>query len=191
MGDLRLVQFDNNYDGRKMRTMVDILENTFNNISAIFARVKKAPYVIYASTSQVGNVGAGEDNLITYSFPANTLKTDGYHLEIVAWGTLAANANNKTIKMYFGSTVIFDTGAAAANNGVWSITARVIRAGASAEEAISNFITSNTTYTNTASYTTATETLSSNITIKCTGTGNSDNDIVQNGLIIKVVPYIL
>ena len=62
--------------------------------------------VLNVNTTAVGNVTTGEDNLITYSLPANTLSVNGMALRIVAWGLTANNANAKTLKVYFGTVVI-------------------------------------------------------------------------------------
>ena len=63
----------------------------------------------------VGNISTGVDTLISYSLPTNTLLNVGDVLEITAYGTQAANANNKTIKLVFGTTELFTTGAVGSN----------------------------------------------------------------------------
>jgi hypothetical protein len=143
--------------------------------------------ILNVNTTGVGNIGAGEDDLITYILPASTLGTNADILEIIAWGTTAANANNKTIKLYFGSTVLIDTGAVAANNIDWQIRALIVRKTASTEDAIADFI-AGATFTNKSDRTTPAETLTGAVTIKCTGTGTADNDIVQQGMVIKWFP---
>lgn len=188
MGDLRLPQFSDLYDRNKMGAMVDTLENTFANISKVFAFTRKGAYQLSASTTQVGNIGGGADDLISYSLAANTLAKDGYNIEIKAWGTYAANANNKTVILYFGGTAIYTTGVIAANDGVWVIDATVTRTGAATQQSIATMISSNTSVVDSATYTVPTETLSATIVIKCTGTATADNDIIQKGLLIKLVP---
>lgn len=141
--------------------------------------------VLHADTTAVGNVGTGEDTLITYTMPANALNGNLQFLEIRAFGTVAANANNKEIKLKFGTTTLIATGAVAANSGSWEITATVIRTGASSQKAITKIISNNTLILDDSSYTTPTENTASSIVIQCTGEGTSNNDIVQEGLIIK------
>ena len=188
MGDFIGVQFGDTYDKKQANTLVDILENTFSNISTVFARAKRATYQLKANTTPVGNVLVGEDTLITYTVPANTLALDGYNLEITAWGTYAATANAKTLKMYFGSTVLYDTGSIVANTGTWKLSAIVTRTGAATQQAITTITSSNVAVVNSVTYMVPTETLSATIVVKCTGTGVATNDIVQNGLLIKVIP---
>lgn len=141
--------------------------------------------ILNTSTTAVGNVGTGEDDLITYSLERNTLQNDGELLKIDAFGTFASNGNNKTVKLYFGSTVIFDSGANAINGGSWNIKATIIRASSTTQEAIVEATdTSNTL--NTTTYTAVTENLSNALTIKCTGEGTANDDIVQKALVTNL-----
>jgi len=133
----------------------------------------------------VGNIGVGEDDLITYSMPASVLSEDGDTLDITAFGTVAANANNKTIKLYFGSTVLIDTGAVAANSGSWYINSKIARISVTSEKAITEIISDNLLIIDSASFKSPTADTAAAIEIKCTGEATSDNDIVQEGLIIK------
>ena len=133
----------------------------------------------------VGNIGAGEDTLISYSMDANSLAANGDHIEISAWGVVAANANNKTIKLKLGTTTVLTTGAVAANAGSWSIEAKVIRTGASTQQVIAKIISDNALIVDSATYTAATESMIATLVISCTGEGTSDDDIVQRGLLIK------
>ncbi len=70
-----------------------------------------------------------EETLHTVNVPANTLRIDGQALKIRAWGTTAANANNKTIRLKFGSAVLADNAAALPNpNDLdWYIEAYITR----------------------------------------------------------------
>lgn len=142
--------------------------------------------VYYNSSISVSNSGAAATDLISYDFEKNVFTNNQDLIEIEAWGTYAANGNNKIIQLYFGSQIIFTTGAIAANNTSWSFKAKIIRVGNNSQEIITEAI-----YNNTASTTrTAGTQISSNqITIKCVGTATSTDDIVQRALIIKFNPY--
>lgn len=140
------------------------------------------------NTTSVGNVGVGEDNMITYSLEKNTLKNVGDTIEIVAYGTTAANGNNKTIKLVIGTTTLFTTGAVAFNNKDWCIKSVLTRTGTTSQRAITTFQGDFSLITNTATYVTGTEDFRTALTIKCTGTATSDNDISQKGLIITAFP---
>jgi hypothetical protein len=69
-----------------------------------WARVQPYVPLLTLNTTAVGNVGSGEDNLMTFAVAAGLLGTNGWGLEILAAFQCAANANNKTIKLYFGGT---------------------------------------------------------------------------------------
>jgi hypothetical protein len=189
MGDLVLIQAPKVYIQSTYARMIDILENTFSNFSTIVKRANNANFQVFTSTTTTHNVTTGETTLISYIMQPNVMALDGYSVTIKAWGTFAGNANNKEVKLYFGSTIIYDTGAHAVNSGTWYISATVIRTGSATEQSIASITSSNSTIASTASYTTPTETLGSAVTIKCTGTGTATSDIVQNGMIIGVNPY--
>lgn len=141
----------------------------------------------YNSTA-VGNVGTGEDNLMTYSVPANSLSTTGKGLHITAWGRAANNANAKTVKCYFGSAVAIPNGAMATSLAqVWFAEIYVFRTGSSAQDVI-GVMERNTSLGGdavTRTITTGSETDSGAITVKCTGEGTSDNDLVQEGMLVE------
>lgn len=140
---------------------------------------------INVNTTAVGNVGAGEDDLISYTVPANTLNTNGDFLDFEFFGTFAANANNKTVKCYFGATNIFNSGAQAENGGSWKVSGKIIRTGAATQKAIVEFITDGILFTDDITYTATALTLSSTNILKCTGEATADNDIVNEALIVN------
>lgn len=131
------------------------------------------------------NIGAGEDTLMTYTVAGNSLNATGDYLEIEAWGTVAANANNKTIKLKFGTTTLLTTGAVAANSGSWWISARIARRTDSLQTIITKIISDNTLIIDSATYTAGAEDTTGDLAVFCTGEGTADGDIIQNGLIVK------
>lgn len=140
------------------------------------------------NTTAVGNIGAGEDALISYSLEKNTLLNVGDTLEIVAFGSQAANGNNKTIKLIFGTTTLFSTGVVASNAKDWCIRATIIRTAAATQECIAEFNGDTVLVTQTSDYVAGTEDFTTTLTIKCTGEATSNNDIIQKGLFIKLFP---
>lgn len=137
---------------------------------------------LVTNTTTVGNIGAGEDNLMSYTVPAATLGTDGNRVEFRSAGTIANSVNAKRIRIKYGSTTILDTGAAgvpisAAIN--WSVSGECIRTGATTQKCSATLGTSNATFQSFAGYSTAAETLSGTVIFKLTGEAVSDNDIVQ------------
>lgn len=137
-------------------------------------------------TTSTGNVGTGEDTLLSYTMPANTLFLNDHVVRITAWGTTAANANNKTIKLIFGSTTIISSGALGINAQDWKIEAVVVRTGASTQGAIATYFNETPTMVG-PNYTTPAETLSGTVVIKCTGEATTTDDILQKGFIIEIL----
>lgn len=133
----------------------------------------------------VGNVGTGEDNLISYAMPAKVLGHNLESLEITAFGTVAANANNKRIKLKFGTTTLYDTTAVAANAGSWEITSKITRTASAVEKCITKIVSSNSLILDNSNYVLASENTDNNLNIFCTGEATTNNDIVQEGLIIR------
>jgi hypothetical protein len=148
---------------------------------------------INVDTSTKSNSDNSETDLITYDLIGNNLANNGDYLEIIAFGTFAANTNNKTLKLYFGDQIIYQTDANAANNGSWQFKTAIIRTGASTQEICTELLASNTTVQNDSNYplvrVAGNQNLSSSLTIKCTGQGSATNDITQNALMIKLFPY--
>jgi hypothetical protein len=136
----------------------------------------------------VGNVGAGEDTLITYTMPAWVMRTNKDTLEIEAYGTFAATANNKTLKLHWGSQTIMDSGALAINDGSWRITATIVRLSATTQECIATLTTSDALLPIKTTRTAGTQTTTSTVVIKCTGEGTASDDISQKVMNIKFTP---
>jgi len=140
---------------------------------------------LQVDTTTAGNAAGVETDLITYMIAANTLSQTGNYLEVTAFGTIAANANLKEIKLILGSTTLLATGSIGANSGSWQIKAKIIRASAVSEKCITNVLSDNVLVVDEAKYVLAAENLTANLVIKCTGNGVAINDIVQEGLTIE------
>lgn len=137
------------------------------------------------STTAVGNVGAGEDDLISYSMPASTLTVNNRGVRVTAWGSAANTAAAKTVKLYFGATATVTTALTANQVGAWRIVSEVIRTGAATQDAVAQLIQGGATTLVDAEFTTPTETLSGAVVIKCTATATNNDDIIQEGLVVE------
>lgn len=140
--------------------------------------------------SIVGNIGSGEDDLMTYTLAPNSLNATGDYLEIIAYGTLAPNNNNKILRLKFGNNILYNS----SNNptpiaGAWYFKAYIVRATSSTQKIITSIHSNSPTFqddTNySADYTGGIQDLTTSQIIKCTGTGIATNDIVQEAMIIK------
>lgn len=144
--------------------------------------------VLSFNTTSKSNVSSSQTNLISYELKANSLATSGDILEIDCWGIFAANANNKTITLEFGSQTILDTGSVAANSGAWRIKAKIIRTASNTQEIISEIISGNSSVSDSVTRTAGTQTLSNNLTIKITATGAASDDVTQYAMLINLYP---
>lgn len=142
---------------------------------------------INAQTGAVATgTGTSEQVLQTYSLPANTLANAGDSVRVSCWGTTGANGNNKTMKLYFGASVIA-TPTAATNAKGWYLDMVVMRTGAATQAALGRGVvdvTPVTVYQNAG-----TDALTSAVTIKCSGTDGTSSaaDITANGMLVELV----
>jgi hypothetical protein len=136
--------------------------------------------VIFTDTTQIGNVGTGEDVLFTTSIPANTLNSNKDTLSFTMTGTITNTANTKRIRVKFGGTTFFDTASVIPISATITFVIRgtIIRTGATTQKCEATMNTSNSTRQAYASYTIGTETLSGAINLQVTGEATADNDIV-------------
>jgi hypothetical protein len=92
----------------------------------------------------IRNVGAGEDDLISGTIPANLLATTGFGVRITAKGTTANNANAKTLKLYFDTAVILTNSLTVSVAGKWITTAEVYSTGTDAQDYFASLIETGT-----------------------------------------------
>jgi hypothetical protein len=152
----------------------------------------KVPVVIFTSTTPGANVSSAETDLISYPMPANTLAVNGQKLRITIFGTTAANANGKTVRFYFGGTMIGASGISVAYNGLaWQATAYVIRTGAATQVAGGTYNPGSQSFGAVGTNSAPAETLSNPITIKVTGqsgNGAGSNDITALAMMVEWLP---
>lgn len=155
----------------------------------------RRPRVLNAGVSTVGNVGTGEDDLQTYTMPASTLTATGDSVKIEAQYVIVNNANQKQIKLYFGSAVLFDTTATGLATSVSysvNVEARVYKDGSNTQRYTVNYTATPSSGPAILGTTqsTASQTDTSTIVIKCTGETNaaSNNDVTNPELFIKLDP---
>jgi hypothetical protein len=150
--------------------------------------------VLVESRTQTGNVGLGEDDLFSYSVPADTLNTDGMALHFLAWGRFAANGNTKRVRARFGSSgtsQLFDSTGLSYSGMIWRLEGTVIRTGAATQRStVHGEIGSNGGGTASTSYLEANnslnQTLSGTVALRITGetTTNVNNDIIIDACIV-------
>lgn len=127
-----------------------------------------------------------ETTLFTNTLNAGVLDRNGRGVRVTAWGTLANTANTKTIKLYFGGTVIA-TYSAAGQNVPWYVEGIVLRTGASAQ-LYNVLIQVGVAPISVTPATTAIDTTAA-IILKVTGTNGlaALNDIVLTGAVVELI----
>lgn len=154
-----------------------------------------ATAVVYAggtldvNTTAVGNVGAGEDTLISYTLPANSLIATGRGVHVRAEGTFANNANVKTLKCKTGTqTVLTNAPTVSVAGEDWVVEYTFTRTGASAQDWKAEYRANSGAagvFLYDAERGTATQTETGTLAVTCTGEGVADNDIVMESQIVK------
>ena len=142
-----------------------------------------------------------ETTLKTWDLPAGALARDDQGIRMHAFGSFAANATDKTVRIKFGATtvltyaVVIAGGGLGTGGGGWRAQVDLFRTGATAQKAIPWFVAAISNWTDadfmtTTGYTTPAETLSGAVTIELTGengTGTAD-DIVCEGFYVEFLP---
>ncbi len=138
----------------------------------------------------VSNTSTTATDLQSYVMPAGFMLDNCDQIEIIAAGTYAANGNNKTVRLLFGSMVLYTTGVVAANSGSWMIRAIVSRTAAATQRGIAAWNSSNATAgIGGALYSTGTEDLTAAVTIKVEGTsGTASTDITNTLFTVRAFP---
>lgn len=137
------------------------------------------------STTAAPTTGTIEETLASYTMPANTLAVNTRGVRITAWGTTAPNANSKTVKMYFGTSVPLVLTTSGSGIG-WRGTVITTRTGASAQTTWGETLASGTALAYGAF--TSTEALTSTVLIKVTGTtATAAGDATLTGFLVEAI----
>lgn len=167
-----------------------IPENWPKTLRQLLAALDTKAQGILTAQAGVGNgADTTEDVLATFPLPANTfgalpLQTTG--LYIYAAGRMAANADVKTVRLYFGAEVIASP-AAATNGKNWFLELFVTRTGLSTQRVTGAGQVDITAIT--VLDTTGAESEVAAVTIKCTGQAGTAtaNDIICDQLIVEAM----
>lgn len=141
--------------------------------------------VLYETRTQTGNVGSGEDDLASYSVPANTLSADGMAIEFEAFGTTSSSGNTIHLRARFGTSgtnLLIDLLTDASSRD-WRIWGRIVRTGAATQKSVTSILTDSLLDNDVV--TGLDQTLSGAVTLKITGEGTSSNDIVLEEFVVR------
>jgi hypothetical protein len=142
--------------------------------------------LLYTTTATAATgAGTAEQTLGTFALPANALDVAGRRVRIRAAFHCATNANNKTMKLYFGASVITTPTAATSNKNAY-LEMDVVKSGASTQIVWAKGLvdtTAVTPYVNAA----GADTDTAAITIKATGTDGKDSasDITLDDMTVE------
>lgn len=141
--------------------------------------------IIYTTIATVSTgTGTGVQTLATYTLPANALDVPGRRMRIIATFSYAANANNKTSTVNFGSAS-FTTGALPSNGVVGTIEINVVKRGANAQTVIGAGVVGTTAITGTSTATSIVDTSPIVITATCQNAVSSAGDCVLQDLLVQ------
>lgn len=155
------------------------------NLVQIFSTIGNAK----SDVSTIGNVGTGVDNLLSFVIVANALANTGDYCEFDSFGEFENNANNKTLRIVYGATTIFNTGAVAFGTSAlanWRINAKIIRTGATAQKCIVTFWSNDVTTPFLQEIFITGEDNGVNRTVQFTGEATATDDITQLHLESKI-----
>lgn len=169
--------------------------HTHNNLDSPPILLPAMSTVLFDHYASVGNITTGEDTLYSDTITQNTLLNNGDKLDIQYGGVFVSSGTaTRQLKVHFGGTAIFDTGALTLSlSSAWTIYLTIIRVSGT----VVRYMTSMTTQgAALAAYTSVGEltglTLGNpnilKITGEAAGAGAATNDIVAYLGIVEKKP---
>lgn len=168
----------------------------------LIAWAAQSPRCIHRDITPVGNVGAGEDDLVGFDVAANSLATDGDYISGWGSGNFATNDTDKFVRLYVGGTVVISMGATDIDiEKGWNLTYKIIRTSAttvlvgavlSCNVAAIDSAATATSFTfgwyseSSNVSVTVSDLASSTLAIQFTAQGGADDDVTQNFSIIEL-----
>lgn len=139
-----------------------------------------------SDVSELGNVGAGATNLLSFTVVANAIVNNGDTVQFITTVVYAANANNKQVECTFGGVSVFlISDLYSGSQG--EIRVRIKRTGATTAKVIATYVASDVLLRSDCQYNEISVTWSSNNTFQVKGTATSNNDIINKELESNVI----
>jgi hypothetical protein len=143
--------------------------------------------IIAAKSDRVGCVGAAETDLLIVRLPPNILRNVGDTIRIVAAFFMAANANSKTDKVYFGNTQVI--GRTAAESGLPRMDEVWVTKRANGQQSACGLNHDNG-QGSLVTLTDLNESDLNSIQIRMTGQSTQSDDVISRFLIVEYIPAI-
>lgn len=135
----------------------------------------------------VGNIsGTGDTPLFSYALPAGALDNTGRTVVIEAFGEFAATANDKDVKLWFGSQVIISTGVVTLTGVGWFVRATLTKNSSNSQVA-GAFALSSPSFAKAVGQVLLTQVDTAPITVMVTGaspTTGAANDVLGYGMTV-------
>ncbi len=167
----------------------DNVQDAIDELETSKLSIADSSRVLNSAVTTIGNVGTGEDDLISYTLPANTLSANGDSIKIETSYSVVNNGNQKRVKFFLGGTAIFDTsptGLAVSTSYTIKLDILIIRESAGNQKYSVDY-TANGGLLGSL-YGTLTKDETTGLVIKGTGETNaaSNNDVTQTYMITKL-----
>ena len=144
--------------------------------------------LLHIDTTAVGtDADTSEKVLNTYTLPANSLDMDGKGIRVRAWGSVAANANNKTVKIEFGGVQMVIAGVVGWNGIDWLFEAEIFRTGVGAQICVGEYTADAINAQIQRSTPSSDETTALDVELIGLNATAAANDIVCNGMTVELV----
>lgn len=140
-----------------------------------------------SDVSQIGNVGTGQDNLLSFAVPAASIANNGDTVEFKTTFEFAANANNKEVEILFGGVSVFLVSDLFSGSFA-EVIVRIKRTGATTAKVIATWISSDTLLRADCQYTpSAAITWANANTFQVQGEATATDDIINLELESNVI----
>lgn len=142
-----------------------------------------------SDVSEVGNIGAGTDNLLSFGYSANSIANNGDSLTFIFTVVFANNANNKQVEATFGGVSVFLISDAygAAGQSQAEVIVRIRRTSSTTAKCTATLIGSDTLLRADCQYNEITTNFAAGQTFQITGTATATDDIICKQLESNVV----
>lgn len=105
----------------------NVVEARADGLYVATADIQAGMANLYLNSNAVINTGTSEETLHSFSLPAFSLANVNDRLEIRMEGAFVNNADDKQLRMYFGSDLIFNSGSAPFDNVIWKLSVTIVR----------------------------------------------------------------